>query len=162
MSIAILSLGTNIGDRAANIKYMEEELQKISKTSVVCSPIYESKPVDVKNLQDNYYNKTVRIETDFLPRALLEITQSIEKKLGRKSKNDKAPRTADIDILLYDEIVVDLPELTVPHPRMFFRKFAIEGVKAVAGDLKNPLTGEKFADYCVCEEVLRQKITKIE
>jgi 2-amino-4-hydroxy-6-hydroxymethyldihydropteridine diphosphokinase len=162
MSIAILSLGTNVGDRAANIKLMEEELQKISKTPIKFSPLYESAPVDVNDAQKNYYNKAVRIETDLSPKELLEITQKIEKKLGRKSKNDKAPRTADIDILLFDEITVNLPELTIPHPRMFFRKFAIEGVKSVAADLKNPLTGNFFANYSVCKEVLRQKITLIE
>ncbi|MCL2844123.1 MAG: 2-amino-4-hydroxy-6-hydroxymethyldihydropteridine diphosphokinase [Chitinivibrionia bacterium] len=162
MSVAVLSLGTNVGDRAANIKLMEEELQKISTKPIICSPLYESAPVDVKDVQQNYYNKTVRIETEFSPTALLEETQKIEKKLGRKSKNDKAPRTADIDILLFDEITLDLPELSIPHPRMFFRKFAIEGVKSVAADLKNPLTGEKFGNYCVCKEVLRQKTMIIE
>jgi len=162
MSVAVLSLGTNVGDKAANIKFMEEELQKISKKPIVCSPLYESAPVDVKDLQENYYNKTVRIETDLSPKALLEITQKIEKNLGRKSKNDKSPRTADIDILLFDEIAIDLPELTIPHPRMFFRKFAIEGVKAVASDLKDPLTGKSFADYCVCKDVFLQKTMIIE
>jgi len=162
LSVAILSLGTNLGDRAANIKAMEEALEKISSSPIISSPLYESAPIDVNGKQENYYNKTLRINTDLSPAALLEITQEIEKKLGRKSKNDKTSRSADIDILLFDEKQINSPELCVPHPRMFFRKFAIEGVKAVASDLKNPLSGQKFADYRINDEVLAQKTAIIE
>ena len=162
MSSAVLCLGTNIGDRTANIKAMRDELQKISESPLICSPVYESAAVDVKEPQESYFNQTVLIKTDETPEALLEITQNIEKKLGRKSKNDKSPRTADIDILLFDEIIKRTPELTVPHPRLFFRKFAIEGVKSLGGNLLNPFTGENFANYRVCEEILRQETKIIE
>ncbi|MCL1945836.1 MAG: 2-amino-4-hydroxy-6-hydroxymethyldihydropteridine diphosphokinase [Chitinivibrionia bacterium] len=162
MSFAVLCLGTNVGDKLANIKAMRDELQKISKIPLICSPVYESAAVDVKIAQENYFNQTILIETDETPEELLKITQNIEKKLGRKSKNDKSPRTADIDILLFDEIIKKTPALTIPHPRLFFRKFAIEGVKSLNTNLLNPFTGEKFANYRVSKEILRQKIKIIE
>lgn len=162
MSIVILSLGTNVGNKPANIKSMEEELAKLSKKPIICSPLYESAAVDVKDKQENYYNKIVRIETDESPEKLLEITQKIEKMLGRDKKWEKAPRTADIDILLFENIQKSTPELTIPHPRMFFRRFAIEGLKTIAPDLTNPFTGELFADLEVAEDVLLQKVKIIE
>lgn len=158
MSVAVLSLGTNVGDRAANINAMQEAVAKLSKTPVICSPLYESEALDVKSPQENYYNKIIRIETDESPEYLLGMTQVIEVKLGRGTKWDKAPRTADIDILLFGGLRKFTPELTLPHPRMFFRRFAIEGVKAVASDLQNPLTGELFANYSISEEILSQKM----
>ena len=162
MSTAILSLGSNLGDRYANITAMKEALEKISTKRIACSPLYETVALEVKEKQRDYYNLTVRIETDETPLSLLKKTQNIEKELGRNSKGEKLSRTADIDILLFDNLVIDLPELTVPHPRMFFRKFAIEGVKAVAGDFVNPLTGKKFANYGVCGEILQQETRIIE
>jgi len=158
MSVAVLSLGSNVADRAANMAAMQEEIQKISKTQIICSPLYESEAVDVAQKQENYYNKIIRIETDETPQSLLEITQKIEAKLGRTSKGDKLPRSADIDILLFDGETISTEKLTIPHPRMFFRKFAIEGVKFVGADLINPFSGELLANYRVPKEILSQKV----
>jgi 2-amino-4-hydroxy-6-hydroxymethyldihydropteridine diphosphokinase len=158
MSVAVLSLGSNVADRAANMAAMQEEIQKISITRIICSPLYESEAVDVAQKQENYYNKIIRIETNETPQSLLDITQKIETKLGRTSKSSKLPRTADIDILLFGCEIILTEKLTIPHPRMFFRKFAVEGIKFVGADLINPFSGELFADYRVPKEILLQKV----
>jgi len=158
MNAAVLSLGSNVADKAANMAAMQEEIQKISKMLIFCSPLYESEAVDVAQKQENYYNKIIRIETDETPESLLEITQKIEIKLGRTSKGGKLPRTADVDILLFGDKIISTAKLTIPHPRMFFRRFALEGVKFVGSDLINPFSGELFADYRVPKEILLQKV----
>lgn len=162
MSVVILSLGSNVGDKPANIKAMENAVAKLSKIPIISSPLYESEAVDISGKQESYYNKIIRMETDETPEDFLKITQEIEFSLGRRQKWQKLPRTADIDILLFGNIQKITPELTIPHPRMFFRKFAIEGVKVVAFDLKNPFTGEFFADYSISEDVLAQKVRIID
>ena len=162
MSVVILSIGSNVGDKRANIKAMEEAVAKLSNAPIICSPLYETEALDVKEPQENYYNKVIRIETDESPEHILGMTQIIEAKLGRDEKWTKLPRTADIDILLFDKLLKLNPELTIPHPRMFFRRFAIEGVKAVAPDLLNPLTGEFFGKYKISEDVLRQDLKIID
>ena len=162
MSVAVLSLGSNIGDRLGNITAMQNALEKVSRTEIISSPLYESSPLEVKEEQENYYNKVVKIETDETAFALLEITQNIERELGRENKGQKLARTADIDILLFDDRIISEKELTVPHPRLFFRRFVLEGVKSVAADMLNPLSGEFFADYCIPKEIFLQNLRIME
>jgi 2-amino-4-hydroxy-6-hydroxymethyldihydropteridine diphosphokinase len=141
---------------------MQNSLEKLSKTKIICSLLYESEAVDVEEKQENYYNKIIRIETDETPESLLEITQKIETELGRRNKGRKIARTADIDILLFDDKIINGENLTIPHPRMFFRRFAIEGVKSVAADFMNPFTKKLFANYGLSEEILSQNLKIIE
>ena len=170
MSVVILSLGTNVGDRAKFMTDIESALQKLSKTPLIKSPLYETEALGVKGQQENYYNRVVRMQTDLEPMDLLQKTQEIEQELGRLSKNDLAPRTADIDILLFENIVVDLPNLKIPHPRIFLRKFVIEGIKVIAGEFVLPKIADDFvkkgaktfADYEPNEEVLSQNMKVLE
>ena len=158
MSVVVLSLGSNAGNRLQNINAMQNALKELSKTNIVCSPLYESAPVDVNDTQENYYNKIIRIETDESPQSLLEITQKIEIELGRKNKGEKLARTADIDILLFDNKIINEKNLVIPHPRLFFRKFAVDGIKSVAADLINPITKKPFINYCLSEDILSQNV----
>ncbi|MDR0303630.1 MAG: 2-amino-4-hydroxy-6-hydroxymethyldihydropteridine diphosphokinase [Chitinispirillales bacterium] len=158
MSVVILSLGSNIANKSENINAMQNALEKLSETKIISSPLYESEAVDVSEPQENYYNKIIRMETNKTPKSILEITKKIEKKLGRKNKGQKLARTADIDILLFDDEIINEKELVIPHPRMFFRRFAMEGVKSVAPDLTNPFTKKLFAYYDISKEILPQNI----
>lgn len=120
---AYLSLGSNIGKRENFLKKAISEIKKIAKI-IQKSKIYETSPVGYKN-QGNFLNMAIKIETTLTPRGLLEETQKIEKKLGREKIIKNGPRTIDIDILTFEDTIVDEPNLRIPHPRMHERKFVL-------------------------------------
>ncbi|MCK9186080.1 2-amino-4-hydroxy-6-hydroxymethyldihydropteridine diphosphokinase [Candidatus Gracilibacteria bacterium] len=120
---AYLSLGSNLGDRENFLKKAISEIKKIAKIKKK-SKIYETSPVGYKN-QGNFLNMVISIETAVSPKELLENLQKIEKELGREKKIKNGPRTIDIDILTYEDTIVDEPNLKIPHPRMYERKFVL-------------------------------------
>ncbi len=122
---AYIGLGSNIGDKIGYLNQAinllrEDEHIKIKKVS----SFYETAPVDYVK-QDRFVNAVVSIETHLSPYELLEVCQSIEKKLNRKREIRYGPRTIDLDILLYDEIFLKDTKLTIPHPRMKARAFVL-------------------------------------
>lgn len=120
---AYLSLGSNLGDREKFLKKAISEIKKIAKI-IQKSKIYETSPVGYKN-QGDFLNMVIKIETDINPQELLKKIQKIEKDLGRERKIKNGPRTIDIDILIYENTIVDEPDLKIPHPRMYERKFVL-------------------------------------
>jgi 2-amino-4-hydroxy-6-hydroxymethyldihydropteridine diphosphokinase len=134
MKRAYLSLGSNIGDREANL---QAALDRLGPLRV--SPIYETEPVDYKS-QPWFLNLVAEIETGLFPRQLLAHTQRIERELGRVRSLPKAPRTLDIDILLLGSVVMHTPELEIPHPRLAERRFVLAPLADIAPDLRHPVT----------------------
>jgi 2-amino-4-hydroxy-6-hydroxymethyldihydropteridine diphosphokinase len=135
MKLLYLSLGSNLGDREANL---HAALSLLSPTRV--SPIYETEPVDYTN-QAWFLNLVAEVETDLFPRQALAWTQRIERELGRVRTVPKGPRTIDIDILLFGSLVMRTTELEIPHPRLAERRFVLQPLADLAPDLKHPATG---------------------
>jgi len=142
--IAYLSLGSNIEDR---VQYLSSAIKKLKNNSDITilkqSRIYETEPWPKKD-QTWFLNQVVKVETSLSPSELLDVIQKIEIKLGRKSKNDLADRTIDIDILLYGNKIIDLPELRIPHKYMNDRQFVLIPLVEIEPGLKDPLSGGKY------------------
>jgi len=141
VKLAYLSLGSNLGDRAANLRAAIERLAAPRLRVLRVSPVYETEPVDFAN-QRWFLNQVVEAETTFFPMQLLARTGRIERELGRVRTIPKGPRTIDIDILLYGKAVVECPTLEIPHPRMAQRRFVLAPLADLAPDLRHPMTDQ--------------------
>lgn len=139
MKIAYLGLGSNLGDRRANLAAAIERLATSDLRVIRASSIYETEPRDVLD-QPWFLNQVIEIETDLFPRQLLARMQKVEREMGRKRTIAKGPRNIDIDILLFGESVVSTPGLDIPHPRMTERRFVLEPLAELAPDLRHPKT----------------------
>jgi 2-amino-4-hydroxy-6-hydroxymethyldihydropteridine diphosphokinase len=133
-----LSLGSNVGDRDANLREAIERLAPALRVLRV-SPVYETEPVDYTD-QSWFLNLAVKAETDLSPTQLLARVAVIERALGRIRTTPKGPRTIDIDILLYGDAVVRTARLEIPHPRMAARRFVLTPLADLAPDLCHPVT----------------------
>jgi 2-amino-4-hydroxy-6-hydroxymethyldihydropteridine diphosphokinase len=127
-------MGSNEGDRLRFLREAVEALDGITEVS----PVYETDPVGGPPGQMPYLNLVVELETDLSPRALLGVCQRLEAAAGRVRGERWGPRTLDVDVLLVDGIVVDEPDLTVPHPRMYERRFVMSPLADIAPDLVSP------------------------
>jgi len=139
MATAYLSLGSNLGDREANIASALKMLGREARILEVSS-LYETEPVGYKD-QPWFLNCACSVETNLSPQALLEFVKAIEKNLGRKPTLRFGPRLIDIDILFYDGLILDSPDLVVPHPRLAERAFVLVPLKEIAPNLVHPLSG---------------------
>jgi len=112
------------------------------------SSIYRTSPRYVLD-QADFLNLVVRGETDLSPEELMSRTQAVEARFGRDRSRErrKGPRTLDIDVLLYGELVVDTPDLAVPHPGMAERAFVLAPLEELSPGLRHPVTGELFSSY---------------
>lgn len=135
MHTVYLGLGSNIGDREATINKAIERISELIGTVERRSALLVSEPWGFRS--DNLFvNAAVRVATVHSPRRVLELTQRIEKELGRTAKSTDGQyhdRTIDIDILLYDTITVDEPDLKIPHPLMHERDFVMRPLREVMG-----------------------------
>jgi len=121
---AYLALGSNLGDRLESLRRAVELLDARPGIDIVrSSRVYETDPVGPP--QPAYLNAVVEVRTDLEPHALLKETQAVEDELGRVRAERWGPRTIDVDVLTFDERIVDEPELVVPHPRMHERGFVL-------------------------------------
>lgn len=120
-----LSLGSNLGDKEGNLKETVQAIEKIPGVIVSGkSSLYQTDPVGYTD-QDCFLNAVLRIETDLNPLDLLDKTQEIENRLGRKRIIRWGPRTIDIDILLYNQEIISFPRLIIPHGEMHKRLFVL-------------------------------------
>jgi 2-amino-4-hydroxy-6-hydroxymethyldihydropteridine diphosphokinase len=137
---AYLSLGSNLGDRAANLRAALEQLEVVGPLLAV-SAFYETQPVDVPD-QPWFLNCVAAITTDKSPRELLQLALRIESEMGRLRMRHKGPRNIDIDILLFGDCVVDEEGLKIPHPAMQKRRFVLEPLVEIAPDARHPRLGK--------------------
>jgi len=138
---AFLSLGSNIGDREANLVEALQRLQAAGIHVLRRSSIYETEPQDLLD-QPWFLNLVVEVETELFPRMLLARIQAIELGMGRRREVSKGPRTIDIDILLFGKFVIATRELQVPHPRMSERRFVLEPLAELVPTLCHPVNGK--------------------
>ena len=134
MKQAAVALGTNLGDRRANLLAALDALAALPHTREVRrSRVYETKPVGYAD-QPDFLNMVVLLETDLSPRALLGACLGIEAALGRRRSFQNAPRVIDLDLLWMENETSNTPELILPHPRMCERAFVMVPLKDVLGD----------------------------
>jgi 2-amino-4-hydroxy-6-hydroxymethyldihydropteridine diphosphokinase len=132
-----LALGTNLGDRPGNLRQALQKLRACANVEQV-SRCYETKPVGYED-QPDFLNLTCCITTELAPLQLLRSLRDIEQQMGRQASFRNAPRPIDIDILLFDDLVVDFPELTIPHPRMSERAFVLAPLADIAPEIVHPI-----------------------
>ena len=138
-----LSLGSNLGDRAATLLEALERLRKLGTITAVSS-LYETDPVEVpvemKERQPLYFNCAAAMETCLTPEQLLTGTQAVEDALGRERGVIRhGPRTLDIDILLFGDAAVKTAELTIPHPGLARRGFVLQPLEEIAPEVLHPI-----------------------
>lgn len=126
-----LGLGSNLGDRWA---YLRQAVASLSDV-VAVSPVYETSPVGGPGGQGPYLNCVVELDTELGPRQLLEVARELEAAAQRERKERWGPRTLDVDVLLVDDLTVDEPDLVVPHPRMWERRFVVAPLADLAPEL---------------------------
>ena len=142
MATAYLGLGSNLGDRRANLDAALEALRARSDVRVVAvSSFIETAPVGGPPGQGPYLNGAAAIETRLAPCELLADLKAIEHALGRREGPRWGERPIDLDILLYDDIIMDTPALVIPHPRLAGRRFALGPLAEIAPDARHPATG---------------------
>ena len=156
MATAYLCFGSNLGDRLKNFSRAEEFLVELGIKFVKWSSIYKTEPISLKEgeCQPWFLNAVAEILTDHSPLSLLLLCKDAEKRLGRykdstiieNGKRRYFPRTIDIDLLFYEDSVIDSPSLEVPHPRFHARKFVLMPFKEIAPDLVHPVSKKTIAE----------------
>lgn len=136
MTTVYLSLGSNLADREKNLRDAIAALPSAGARPTRASSIYETEPVDFTE-QPWFLNCVVEAETQVPPLELLHALRAIESRFGSKKEFAKGPRLLDIDILVYGDIVMDTPELQVPHPRMTQRRFVLAPLTELAPGLRH-------------------------
>jgi 2-amino-4-hydroxy-6-hydroxymethyldihydropteridine diphosphokinase len=155
--LVYLSLGSNIGDRAANLNAAIDRLRVLGEV-VAVSSFYETEPVEFI-AQAWFLNCAVALDTEKTPQQLLAGIVDIEQQLGRRRGRKKGPRIIDLDILLFGNSIVDDPGLTIPHPAMHERRFALEPLAEIAPDALHPVlqqTIRELRDALPSEPVVRK------
>lgn len=145
MARVVLGMGANLGDREAGLRAALRALPPEVRILGISS-VFRSDPVGLED-QPEFWNMVVSGESTLEPHALLERVHAIETALGRRRTFRNAPRTLDIDVLLYDDIVLSTPELTVPHPRMLERAFVLRPLVELLPDASHPVTGRAFTEH---------------
>ena len=140
-----LSLGSNLGDRAANLERAIAALPEAGVRVLRRSLLYETEPLDFR-AQPWFLNCVVEGQTLLLPRQLLHALQGIERRLGSRKLIPRGPRIIDLDILLYGTSIVHTPEIEVPHPRMTGRRFVLVPLAELAPGLPHPALGATIAE----------------
>jgi 2-amino-4-hydroxy-6-hydroxymethyldihydropteridine diphosphokinase len=133
-----LSLGSNIGEREANLGEAIQRLEGLGDVKAV-SALYETEPVEVEREQSWFLNCAVRMETELMAEEFLRQMLAVEQAMGRRRIEPKGPRIIDVDIIFFGNTVLDTPELTVPHPAMQQRRFVLEPLAEIAPDVEHPL-----------------------
>ena len=137
-----VGIGANLGDAVATVRAAFDALSELPGTRCVArSSLYRSAPVDAPGA--DYINAVAQLQTKMLPAALLKTLQAIEARFGRERPYRNAPRTLDLDLLLYGDRRIDTPLLTLPHPRMHERAFVLVPLAEIAPDLAQPIPADQ-------------------
>jgi len=142
MSLCLVGLGSNLGDRAQALSLAADKLRAIPEVRLLaCSRWHETMPAGGPTDQGEFLNGAALLDTSLDPRALLAALQRIERDAGRVRGEHWAPRTLDLDLLLFDDLALETDELVLPHPRFAVRKFALRPAVEVAPEIPHPTIG---------------------
>jgi len=145
-TIATVALGSNLGDRAAHLAAALEALSSTAGIEMIAaSPAIETDPVGLV-AQDAFLNAVALIRTTLSPQLLLNVLLRIEREQGRVRDQRWGPRTLDLDLITYGDLVLDEPGLTLPHPRLRERRFVLEPLAMIAPDLEVPPDSARVRD----------------
>jgi 2-amino-4-hydroxy-6-hydroxymethyldihydropteridine diphosphokinase len=132
-----LSLGSNLGDRAAHLNAGIDRMNTLGKVLAVSS-FYETEPVEL-TAQPWFLNCAVELDTEKMPKQLLAAILNIEKEMGRQRVQEKGPRTLDVDLLLFGNSIIKMKGLTIPHSAMHQRRFVLEPLAEIAPEARHPV-----------------------
>lgn len=157
MKTAYLSLGSNLGDREANLRAAIQRLESAGVRVLRRSSVYETEPQELRD-QPWFLNLVAEVGIHMPPEELLGRIHEIETELGRSRVVAKGPRSIDIDILLYDNDAVEAEELQIPHPRLAQRRFVLEPLAELVPELLHPGTGKSIREMlaAVQDQVVRR------
>jgi 2-amino-4-hydroxy-6-hydroxymethyldihydropteridine diphosphokinase len=145
MHLAYVALGANLADPVAQVRAALEALTRLPGSRLLrASSLYRTAPVGIHG-QPDFINAVAAFETTLTPQALLDALFDVEAQFGRRRDFHHAPRTLDLDLLLYDEQIIDSPQLRLPHPRMHLRAFVIAPLVEIAPDCRIPGRGQATA-----------------
>jgi len=144
-AVAYISVGSNLGDRGAHLAAALDGLRETAGIDPIrVSPVFETQPIGPPP-QGPYWNAVVAVRSRLTPRELLDRLFAIERDRGRtRGAVRNSARTLDLDLLLFGDLVIDEPGLTLPHPRLHERAFVLEPLTAIAGHVLHPLSGERI------------------
>jgi 2-amino-4-hydroxy-6-hydroxymethyldihydropteridine diphosphokinase len=141
MNIAYLLTGGNEGDRFLHMQQARTNIELICGQLLQVSSLYETEPWGNMD-QPDFLNQVILIDTKLSPEELLHAILSIEEKGGRKRTVKNAPRTIDIDILFYNDLILEKPGLSIPHPRIADRRFVLEPLNEISPEFIHPVIGK--------------------
>lgn len=145
MNTAYVALGANLGDPAATVLAAFAALANLPESRVVrSSSLYRTAPIGITE-QPEFVNAVAELETTLAPETLLDALFDIEERFGRIRADKNGPRTLDLDLLLYNDQLIELPRLTLPHPRLHLRAFVLQPLAEIAPDLAIPGRGSVSA-----------------
>lgn len=148
MAKVYLSLGSNLGDKAHHLRFAVEQIQKQIGPVVALSAFLVTEPWGF-NSSNTFLNAAAVVETTLLATDVLHLTQQIEREMGRATKSNGhsySDRVIDIDLLMYDDLVMHTPELILPHPLMHKRRFVLDPLKEIVPEAMHPVLGKRIEE----------------